>query len=43
MIVKKYQQLGERGYPDSYTDEQLEKFDVEVEPFARALAEKLRP
>ena len=29
-------------YPDGYTDEQLEQFDTEVEPFARALAEKLK-
>jgi len=30
------------GYPDGYTDEQLEQFDTEVESFARALAEKLK-
>jgi len=30
------------GYPPGYTEEQLEEFDAEVEPFARALAEKLR-
>jgi len=35
--------LVSEGYPDgAYTDEQLEQFDAEVEPFARALAEKLK-
>ena len=34
--------LVSEGYPDGYTDEQLEQFDAEVEPFARALAEKLK-
>ena len=34
--------LVSEGYPDGYTDEQLEQFDTEVESFARALAEKLK-
>lgn len=34
--------LVSEGYPDGYTDEQLEQIDAEVEPFSRALAEKLK-
>jgi hypothetical protein len=30
------------GYPAGYIEEQLEAIDIEVEPFAWALAEKLR-
>jgi len=34
--------LVSEGYPNGYTDEQLEQIDAKVEPFARALAEKLK-
>ena len=30
------------GYPDGYIEEQLDEFNAEVEPYARALAEKLK-
>ena len=30
------------GYPTGYIEEQLDEFDAEVEPYARALAGKLK-
>ena len=30
------------GYPDGYIEEQLDEFNAEVEPYARALAGKLK-